>query len=92
MDRFAAQIASVDAVVSISNTAAHLAGALSVPTIVILEDRLRNWPVFSDRVPWYPTVRLVRRNGREWTEVMQEVRTLLETVLEDRKAKVRGDV
>ncbi|TIQ38860.1 MAG: hypothetical protein E5X61_19395, partial [Mesorhizobium sp.] len=55
MDRFAAQVAALDAVVTISNTAAHLSGALGVPTIFLIDDKFQTaWPVIGDRTPWYP--------------------------------------
>jgi hypothetical protein len=73
MDRFAAQIAALDAVVTISNTGANLAGALGVPAIVMLDDGFRlSWPAFGEAVAAYPSVRLVRKAGRAWTSVLQE--------------------
>jgi hypothetical protein len=82
MDRFAAQIASLAAVVTISNTAAHLAGALGVPTVFIIDDGFHtNWPVIGDRTPWYPKGIVVRREGRDWSAVLKEVAQLLPTVM-----------
>lgn len=73
MDRFAAQIAALDAVVTISNTGANLAGALGVPTVVLLDDGFRlSWPVFGETVTTYPNVRLVRKGGQAWAYAMQE--------------------
>jgi hypothetical protein len=74
MDRFAAQIASLDAVVTISNTGAHLTGALGVPVIIIIDDNFRRiWPVGTDRTPYYPAATIVAKNGRGWGTVMEEV-------------------
>ncbi|ESZ19192.1 hypothetical protein X737_15450 [Mesorhizobium sp. L48C026A00] len=73
MDRFAAQIAALDAVVTISNTGANLAGALGVPTVVLLDDGFRlSWPAFGETVATYPSVRLVRKGGRAWASAMRE--------------------
>lgn len=73
MDRFAAQIAALDAVVTISNTGANLAGALGVPTVVMLDDGFRlSWPAFGETVATYPSVRLVRKGGQAWASAMQE--------------------
>ncbi|RWO85098.1 MAG: hypothetical protein EOS18_01570 [Mesorhizobium sp.] len=73
MDRFAAQIAALDAVVTISNTGANLAGALGVPTVVLLDDGFRlSWPAFGETVATYPNVRLVRKGGRAWAAAMRE--------------------
>jgi len=73
MDRFAAQICALDAVVSISNTPAHFAGALGVPAIILIDDKFHTpWPVRGDRVPWYPRSRIALKNGRDWSAVLQE--------------------
>jgi hypothetical protein len=86
MDRFAAQIASLDAVVTISNTGAHLAGALGVPSIVIIDDTFRRaWPVGTERTPYYPEVVLVAKGGRDWHAVMTEVEEKLRTMLASRR-------
>lgn len=75
MDQFAAQLAAVDAVVTISNTGAHLAGAMGCNMITLLDDRFHlTWPFFENRTPWYPGAELVRRNGRKWDDVMVQVR------------------
>jgi ADP-heptose:LPS heptosyltransferase len=73
LDRFAAQVASMDAVVTISNTGAHVAGAVGVPTAIILDDKNHLiWPAWGERTGWYPTVRLVRRNARNWPDVLAD--------------------
>lgn len=83
MDRFAAQIAALDAVISISNTAAHLAGALGVPAIYLIDDRFHtDWPVFGDTVPWYPRGQVVLKLGRDWPAVLREAQKRLESILE----------
>ncbi len=87
MDRFAAQIASLDAVVTISNTGAHLTGALGVPMIVIIDDNFRRiWPVGTDRTPYYPAATIIAKNGRGWEVAMKEVATRLgETLASHRR-------
>jgi hypothetical protein len=81
MDRFAAQLASLDAVISVSNTAAHLAGALDKPTVVLVDDRFHTvWPVTSRTTPWYPSVILLHKNGRSWRKVLAEARQELEQI------------
>jgi hypothetical protein len=82
LDRFAAQIAALDAVVTISNTGAHLAGALGVPAIVIIDDNFRRaWPVGTERTPYYPEVVLVAKNGRDWHAAMKEAEEKLREML-----------
>jgi hypothetical protein len=78
MDRFAAQLGALDAVVTISNTGAHLAGGMGVPTFLIRDDWFRRaWPVLSDRTPWYPHTRVYGKEGRPWAEVFQHVQKAL---------------
>lgn len=87
MDRFAAQISALDAVVSISNTAAHFAGALGVPSIFLIDDKFHtNWPVIGETVPWYPQSRIVLKNGRDWPVVLEEVEARLKSISKKRAA------
>jgi hypothetical protein len=74
MDRFAAQLGSFDLLISISNTGAHLAGAMGVPTILIRDDWFRRaWPVLSDRTPWYPHTIVIGKDGRTWNQLFEEL-------------------
>lgn len=83
MDRFAAQIAALDMVVTISNTGANLAGALGVPTIIMLDDSFRlSWPAFGDTVAAYPSVRLIRKGGRAWAPAVQEAVDLAKGIMD----------
>ncbi|MDD9877763.1 MAG: tetratricopeptide repeat protein [Magnetovibrio sp.] len=62
LDGFAAQIAALDAVVSISNTAVHMAGGLGVPTAVLLPPvPMWRWGLAGADTVWYPSVRLFRQ-------------------------------
>ena len=81
LDRFAAQIASLDAVISTSGTVVHLAGALGVPCVVILDESSLTWPLFASRTPWYPNSVLVHRRWRAWPEVMKDAKLALSTML-----------
>lgn len=73
IDDLAALIAALDAVVSCSNTTAHIAGALGVPTRVLLPGSryvLWYWGHDGERTPWYPSLRLFRGPPRNtWHEL-----------------------
>jgi len=82
MDLFAAQLGALDAVITISNTGAHLAGAMGVPTLLVRDDLFRRqWPVLSDRTPWYPRTRVIGKDGREWNLVLTEISSRLDRML-----------
>ena len=84
MDRFAAQVAAMDAVITISNTGAHLTGALGIPAVFIIDDLFHtNWPVTGDRVPWYPKGRIVRKDGRTWSNALDEIPEKLKPMLQE---------
>lgn len=58
-DGLAALIAACDAVFTVSNSTAHLAGAVGVPTVVVLRDApILAWPRGKRRTAWYPATRL----------------------------------
>jgi tetratricopeptide (TPR) repeat protein len=68
MDGFVSQVAAMDLVITTSNTAAHVAGALGVATWVLLplgEASLWYWFDGRDDSPWYPAVRLFRPTALE---------------------------
>ena len=74
MDRFAALIAALDAVISVDNSTVHLAGALGVPTGVLLaiESEWR-WGNPGVPCPWYRTVNRIRQQKpQDWTQPMAE--------------------
>jgi ADP-heptose:LPS heptosyltransferase len=81
IDGFAAQIAALDLVITIDNSTAHLAGALGIPTWVLLPFAA-DWRWFEQREdsPWYPTLRLFRqpRYG-DWHSVLRCVQQALVT-------------
>ncbi len=87
MDGFAAQVSALDAVVAISGTPVHLAGALGIPTVVLRDDWFRRqWPVMCDRVPWYPSLRVVGKDGRSWDTVLDDASGRVRTMLKGKAA------
>jgi ADP-heptose:LPS heptosyltransferase len=80
IDQFAAQVAAMDLVITIDNSTAHLAGALGVPTWVLLPFAPDwRWQLSCTDSPWYPTVRLFRQTKLgNWESVVREVESALE--------------
>jgi len=89
IDGHAAQIAALDLVITISNSTAHLAAAMGVPTWVLLtEVPDRRWLMERDDSPWYRAVRLFRQSSaRDWQSVVAEVRSRLPGFIEKLEAK-----
>lgn len=85
MDSFAAQLAALDAVVTISCTGAHLAAALDVPVVLVRDDWFRReWPVLSEQTPWCPGTFVVGKDGRDWEDHFAVVRDRLQSILSGR--------
>ena len=64
MDAFFAQVAAMDLVISTSNTTVHVAGALGVPTwLILLGSPADVWYWFRGRSdsPWYVSLRIFRK-------------------------------
>jgi tetratricopeptide (TPR) repeat protein len=75
----AALISTLDLVISVDTSVAHLAGALAKPVWVMLPF-IADWRWLLDREdsPWYPTVRLFRQDEtRAWDSVIARVHTAL---------------
>ncbi len=71
----AAVVAQLDLVVTIDTAVAHLAGALGIPTLVLLPAAPDwRWGSDGDDCPWYPTMRLFRqRQAGQWSAVLERV-------------------
>lgn len=77
LERFAAQVAACDDVVTIGNTTAHVAGSLGVPGLVLLPVQSLTWYWFRERPesPWYPGLDLLRqRAAGDWSAPLEELR------------------
>ena len=75
LDGLASLMCACDAVVTVSNTTAHLAGALGRPTwVMVPHGHARIWYWFRDRdqSPWYPRVRVLRQqSGQGWSSLVE---------------------
>ena len=71
-DETAALIASLDCVVGINTTAIHCANGLGIPTHILIPTR-HQWRYAGDYV-WSKTAKLYRQNGRDWADVLEEVK------------------
>ena len=74
-DDTAAILAGADLVITIDSAVAHLAGALGMPTWILLKVGADwRWMLNRDDSPWYPTARLFRQEQLgEWGPVIARV-------------------
>ena len=66
IDGFFALVAAMDLVISTSNSAAHVAGALNIPTWLLLphgRGALWYWFLQREDSPWYPSMKIFRATG-----------------------------
>ncbi|MBF0445812.1 MAG: tetratricopeptide repeat protein [Magnetococcales bacterium] len=75
LDSFASQVAAMDLVVTISNTTAHMAGALGVPTFLMLGiSPIWYWMLDRPDSVWYSSLCLFRQKKMgEWADVIKQV-------------------
>ncbi|WP_321797690.1 tetratricopeptide repeat protein [Caballeronia sp. J97] len=71
----AAIIASLDLVIAVDTSVAHLAGALNKPVWILSRfDACWRWLQDRNDSPWYPSARLFRqKNAGDWNEVIERV-------------------
>ena len=87
LDDFAALVASLDLVITIDNSTAHLAGALGTPVWVLLPCSA-DWRWLLDREDsvWYDSARLFRQaepGAKGWQPVLERVARALGDVVAD---------
>ncbi len=78
-ESISALLKSLDLFITVSNSTAHLAGALGVPTFLIKPKNhalFHYWNQPEDKTPWYPSIKLFNyKNG--WDKTIKEVRSFL---------------
>jgi tetratricopeptide (TPR) repeat protein len=82
IDDLSALIAACDLVVTVSNTTAHLAGALGQRTWVLIDSRLDwRWGLNTPDTLWYPNARLFRQaTAGDWATPLNAVQAELEAL------------
>ena len=80
MDEMAALVASLDLVVTVCTTAAHLCGALG-KTAWVMVPAVAEWRYLESgpRIPWYPALRLFRQSRLDaWGTLIPTLRVALQ--------------
>jgi tetratricopeptide (TPR) repeat protein len=78
----AAFVATLDLVISVDTSVAHLAGALGKPVWLLNRyDTCWRWLLERADTPWYPSMRIFRQDKLgDWESVMAKVRNALPTL------------
>jgi tetratricopeptide (TPR) repeat protein len=87
----AALMSSLDLILTVDTSVAHLAGAIGRPVWML--DRidsdcrwLKNYKSPSDTTPWYHSMKIFRQDQeRDWSNVIKKVEQSIEKLLEDRE-------
>ena len=72
-------LSDLDAIVSVDTGMAHLAGAMGIPTFILLPFTPDwRWGLGTDFSPWYPTSRLIRQRApRDWASTIAPMHAAL---------------
>ena len=89
LSEFMALIASLDLVVTIDNSTAHIAAALGKDTWTLLSNWADwRWQVKRTDTPWYPSMRLFRQEKQgEWQKVIEQVQNNLPDLIKDKSSE-----
>jgi len=67
-------LSKMDLVISVDTAVAHLAGAMGVPTWLLLpNDPDWRWGDFGTKTHWYDSIRIFRQKDSGWDSVLDEV-------------------
>ena len=80
-------IQSLDLIITIDTSVAHLSGALNKPTWVIIPNKPGYlWMLNRNDSPWYPTMKLFRqKKSNNWNKVFKSIKYELGYYFEDKK-------
>ncbi len=85
IDGVAALAAACDLVVTVSNTTAHIAGALGVPVWILIPAGIGKfwyWGFEGPTTPWYPAATLIRQQHQsDWAPELADVKARLAALL-----------
>ena len=88
----AALLENVDLLIACDTAIAHLAGALGVPTWIVLNTQPDwRWMIDREDSPWYSSVRLFRQSkANDWAEVFSRIQQSLKREVEKRRTVMLG--
>lgn len=83
----ASALRNLDLVITVDTAVAHLAGALALPTWLLIQTPCDwRWLETGERTAWYPSMRIFRQDEpRHWPPVVAQVHAALAQFLDDSK-------
>lgn len=76
------RLANLELLVTVDTAIAHLAGALGVPTLVLVGSVPHwVWGIAGNRTPWYPSLRLFRVGPEGWERTLDRLAQAIEDFL-----------
>ena len=85
IDYLAALISELDLVITVAQTAEHIAGGLGTPTW-LLAPVAAPWREAGPEMPWYGSVQMIRQSAEGWAPTIEDTAHKLQFWLEQRKA------
>lgn len=83
----ASALRNLDLVIAVDTAVAHLAGALALPTWLLIQKPCDwRWREEGERTGWYPSMRIFRQSEpRRWQPVVAQLRAALAQFVDDSK-------
>ena len=75
-------ISNLDLVITVSNTTAHLAGALGKKTFLLAPDnraQLFYWMLSKGKTPWYDSIQIFKKN-KNCDKALKKIKNLLQEI------------
>lgn len=81
IDHLASLMSKLDMVITVCQTAVHVAGALGIPCLVLVPSA-PSWRYgITGNLPWYNSVDLIRQEGEDWSGCVGEAAERLKVFL-----------
>lgn len=83
LDDFFAKVQTLDLVITIDNSTAHVAGSLGIPTVLLLPEAPDwRWQSQGNTSPWYPSLHLLRKPANtSWAAFISNSRPVVMAML-----------
>ena len=82
IDKLLALISELDLVLTVSNTTAHLSGAIGKKTFLLAPDnraQLFYWMFSKERTPWYPSIKIFKKKNN-WESALKDIQLNLNKI------------